>query len=116
MTTTGIPRSALRYRPMAADVQEFVVLSKRASKGKRQRAPHTTGGPPSLGKHAPRHPLVLVGCGMLVTVLLLWASQAVVASWMRTADDLHYGFPRTSARWITTSGMSRPARRAISRR
>jgi hypothetical protein len=44
----------------------------------------------------PKHPLVLVGVGMLVTVLVLLVSQVVVPWGMKTADDVHYGYPRTT--------------------
>lgn len=39
---------------------------------------------------------MLVGVGMLETVLLLLVSQVVVPWAMKTADDLYYGYPRTT--------------------
>ena len=96
MSMTGIPRSAVRYRPLTESVQEFVVLSPRASKEK----------PRKLGQRSDRsrlwwqpksgHPLVLVGVGMLVTVVVWLVSQAVVPWAMKTADDVRYGYPRTT--------------------
>jgi hypothetical protein len=44
----------------------------------------------------PKHPVVLVGVGMLVTVVVLLVSQVVVPWGMKTADDLQYGYPRTT--------------------
>jgi len=92
MSTAGIPRSAVRYRPLGESVQEFVVLSPRASKGKPSQNLQTMGRlNPNRGQ-----PLVLVGVGMLVTVLVLLVSQVVVPWAMKTADDVQYGYPRTT--------------------
>jgi hypothetical protein len=97
MSTTGIPRSAVRYRPLPESVQEFVVLSPRASRGPSHKPPQRTGSPLHQWIcHQTGHPLVLVGVGMLVTVLLVLVSQVVVPWGMKTADDLHYGYPRTT--------------------
>src|SRR5689334_11582813 len=103
MTTTTMPRSALHHRPIASDVEEFVVLSPRASRSKRHGEPHSTGGPPTLKKkHAvpaqtrQGHPLLLMGVGMLVTVLLLWIGLSVTAWVTMISDSLHYGYPRTT--------------------
>ena len=94
MSQAGIARSAVRYRPLGESVQEFVVLSPRASRGPSRKHPQRTGSLPPL--LIPKHPLVLVGVGMLVTVLVLLVSQVVVPWAMKTADDLHYGYPRTT--------------------
>jgi hypothetical protein len=40
--------------------------------------------------------LVLVGMGMLVTMLLVLVSQVVIPWAMKTADDVQYGYPRTT--------------------
>ena len=102
MTTTTMPRSALCHRPIASDVEEFVVLSPRASRGKLHSEPHSTGGPPFLKKHAApaqtrqRHPLLLMGLGMLATVLLLWVGLSIAAWETTLLDDVHYGYPRTT--------------------
>ena len=41
------------------------------------------------------HPLVLLGIGMIL-MLLLWTVLTLVASWWNTTwDDIHYGRPRT---------------------
>jgi hypothetical protein len=97
MSTTGIPRSAVRYRPLGESVQEFVVLSPRASKRTSRKPPQRTGSPHPLWiRHRAGHPLVLVGVGMLVTVLLVLVSQVVVPWGMKTADDVQYGYPRTT--------------------
>jgi hypothetical protein len=96
LSTAGIPRSAVRYRRQAESVQEFVVLTPRASEGSSRKHRQAMGGPRPRSKSKPGHPWVLVGVGMLVTVLLLVVSQAVVPWGMKTADDLHYGYPRTT--------------------
>ena len=92
MSQAGIPRSAVRYRPLAESVQEFVVLSPRASKGKPEPKPQR------MGRQNPNRgdPLVLVGVGMLVTVVVLLVSQVVVPWGMKAADDVQYGYPRTT--------------------
>jgi hypothetical protein len=97
MSTAGIPRSAVRYRPLGESVQEFVVLSPRASRGPSRKPSQRTGSPHPLSQPKPAGPpLVLVGVGMLVTVLLVLVSQVVVPWAMKTADDLQYGYPRTT--------------------
>jgi len=97
MSSVGIPRSAVRYRPLTESVQEFVVLSPRASRGPSRKPPQRTGSPLHqwIG-HRAGHRLVLVGVGMLVTVLVLLVSQVVVPWAMKTADDVQYGYPRTT--------------------
>ncbi len=97
MSMTGIPRSAVRYRPWGESVQEFVVLSPRASRGPSPKQPQRRGSLlPQWIRHRAGHPLVLVGVGMLVTVLLVLVSQVVVPWAMKTADDVRYGYPRTT--------------------
>lgn len=102
MTTTTIPRSVLRHRPIAPDVEEFVVRSPRASRGKRHSEAHTTGGLPSwkkCGTHIQekrRHPLLFIGAGMLVTVMLLWVGLSVAAWVTGILDEVQYGYPRTT--------------------
>ena len=96
MSPVGIPRSAVRYRPLTESVQEFVVLSPRASKEKPSKLGQRTDRSRLWWQPKSGHPLVLVGVGMLVTVLVLLVSQVVVPWGMKTADDVHYGYPRTT--------------------
>lgn len=97
MSTTGIARSAVRYRPLGESVQEFVVLSPRASRGPLRKQSQRTGSLLHQWiRHRAGHPLVLVGVGMLVTVQVLLVSQVVVPWGLKTADDLRYGYPRTT--------------------
>jgi hypothetical protein len=96
MSPVGIPRSAVRYRPLTESVQEFVVLSPRASKEKPRKLGQRTDRSRLWWQPKSGHPLVLVGVGMLVTVLVLLVSQVVVPWGMKTADDVHYGYPRTT--------------------
>lgn len=97
MSPVGIARSAVRYRPLGESVQEFVVLSPRASRGPSPKQPQRRGSLlPQWLRHRAGQPLVLVGVGMLVTVLVLLVGQVVVPWGIKTADDLHYGYPRTT--------------------
>jgi hypothetical protein len=97
MSQAGIARSAVRYRRLGESVQEFVVLSPRASRGPSPKQPQRTGSLLHQWiRHRAGHPLVLVGVGMLVTVLLVLVSQVVVPWAMKTADDVRYGYPRTT--------------------
>jgi hypothetical protein len=113
MSQAGIARSAVRYRPLGESVQEFVVLSPRASRGPLRKQSQRTGSLlPQWMRHRAGHPLVLVGVGMLVMVFLVLVSQVVVPWGMKTADDVHYGYPRTSAGRITLWVMSKGGRRA----
>lgn len=96
MSPVGIPRSAVRYRPLTESVQEFVVLSPRASKEKPGKLGQRTDRSRLWWQPKSGHPLVLVGVGMLVTVLLVLVSQVVVPWGMKTADDVQYGYPRTT--------------------
>ena len=94
MSTTGIPRSVVRSRPLGELVREDVLLWPRASRGPSRKQPQRTGSPhPLWTRHGAEHPLVLVGVGMLVTVLV---SQVVVPWGLKTADDVRYGYPRTT--------------------
>jgi hypothetical protein len=97
MSQAGIARSAVRYRPLGESVQEFVVLSPRASRGPSPKQPQRTGSLLHQWiRHRAGHPLVLVGVGMLVTVLVVLVGQVVVPWGMKTADDVQYGYPRTT--------------------
>ena len=97
MSQAGIPRSAVRYRPLGESVQEFVVLSPRVSRAPSPKQPQKTRSLlPQWIRHRAGQPLVLVGVGMLVTVLVLIVSQVVMPWGMKTADDVHYGYPRTT--------------------
>jgi hypothetical protein len=90
---TSMPRSALRHRPIHPDVQEFVVLSPRTTRGKPHYEPHTSGGLPSLARRV--HPLALIGLSMLITLFLIPACQGVLAWGSSLVDTMHYGYPRT---------------------
>lgn len=96
-----VPRSQLRHRPISisADGGKVFQTIPRASRPKRQRAPHATDGPPFMtAKHHRRsaHWLLPVGptmTGMVLLILLLqfaWGFASIVY------DDLTYGRPRTT--------------------
>nr|WP_220211163.1 hypothetical protein [Reticulibacter mediterranei] len=70
MSSVGILRSAVRYRPLTESVQEFVVLSPRASKRTSRKPPQRTGNPHPLW--VPKHPLVLVGVGRYSRYVVSW--------------------------------------------
>ncbi len=43
-----------------------------------------------------RFPLVTLLIGMIITILLLMALNALTSWWQEYQDNLHYGYPRTS--------------------
>src|ERR1700732_5342293 len=109
-------RSALRHRPIESDAETTTItpVAQRASllrsknteededaaSGRTSAAPSATT-PRSMRTGARRriaqrtHPLLLLGIGMLL-MLVLWTLLTIVANWWNTAwDDLHYGRPRT---------------------
>jgi len=114
-----MPRSALRHRPIesGADGQGttgITPVAQRASllhpkntgeddeaaSGKTSAAPRATT-PRSTRTVARRritlraHPLLLLGLGMIV-MLVLWTGLSLAIGWWNTTwDDLHYGRPRT---------------------
>ena len=118
-TDRAMPRSALRHRPLESDVDQqgmtsFTPVVQRAS---RLRSPQTeedeqatpgsvSTGPrpktPRQGRTSGRrrgvlraHPLLLLGLGMIV-MLILWTLLTLAISWGSTTwNDLHYGRPRT---------------------
>ena len=113
-----MPRSALRHRPLDTDVNQqgkagITPVARRAS---RLTSPQTEEeqASPGRGSTGPRaktprpirtvgrrrgmlraHPLLLLGLGMIL-MLVLWTLFMLVVSWWNTTwDDLHYGRPRT---------------------
>ena len=123
-TDRGMPRSALRHRPIESDVDQqgkrppatagITPIAQRAS---RLRSPETeededaTPGGASTGPRPKTpglirtggkrrgilraHPLLLLGLGMIL-MLVLWTLLTLAISWWNTTwDDLHYGRPRT---------------------
>ncbi len=118
-TDHAMPRSALRHRPLESDVdqQGMTSITPVVQRASRLRSPQTeedeqaTPGGASTGPRpkAPRlsrtggrrrgvlsaHPLLLLGLGMIV-MLVLWTLLTLAISWWNTTwDDLHYGRPRT---------------------
>src|SRR5436853_4417726 len=95
-----LPRSAVRHRPIVADVLTQHVKTPRASRARQHHEPHTTGGPPSVGASSPHRPkvpsirLIYLVLGMLISMMLLWAGQFIWNWGNTTLDDLHYGRPR----------------------
>ena len=117
-TDRAMPRSALRHRPIERDADRgkssITPVAQRAS---RLTSPQTeeeeqaTPGGASTGLRptTPRlirtgrrhrgmlraHPLLLLGLGMIL-MLMLWTLLTVVTNWWNTTwDDIHYGHPRT---------------------
>jgi hypothetical protein len=118
-TDSAMPRSALRHRPLESDVdqQGMTSITPVAQRASRLRSPQTeedeqatpgsaSTGPrpktPPLSRTGGRrsgklrvHPLLLLGLGMIV-MLVLWTLLTLVVSWWNTTwNDLHYGRPRT---------------------
>jgi hypothetical protein len=118
-TERTMPRSVLRHRPLESDAarQGKVSITPVAQRASRLKIPQTeedgqatpagastgprsttpglirTGGRRRGGLHA--HPLLLLGMGMLL-MLVVWTLLTVAVSWWNTTwDDLHYGWPRT---------------------
>jgi hypothetical protein len=111
-----MPRSALRHRPIESDAETTGItpVAQRAShqrskntgedeeaaSGKTSAAPRTitprstrTGARRRISLRA--HPLLLLGIGMLL-MLVLWTLLTLAVRWVSiTWDDLHYGRPRT---------------------
>ena len=94
----ALPRSAIRHRPLGphAQVKPFVVVqTPRATRGRPQNAPHTTGGPPSGMSPSRERTVLTLGIGMVLTFALIFLGQLGL-SWINVSlDDLHYGRPRT---------------------
>lgn len=94
------PRSAIRHRPLSSRAQRsprVATPTPRATLGKPHHEPHTTGGPPSR-KQPPRtrgRELFILGIGMLMTLILVFIGQFLLARASTTLDDLRYGRPRT---------------------
>ena len=118
-TERAMPRSALRHRPLesAADQQGKASITPVAQRASRLKTPQTeedgqaTPAGTSIGPRSktPRlirtdvrrtgmlrvHPLLLLGLGMIL-MLVLWTLLTVAVSWWNaTWDDIHYGRPRT---------------------
>jgi hypothetical protein len=118
-TDPAMPRSALRHRPLESDVdqQGKTSITPVVQRASRLRSPQTeedeqaTPGGASTGPRpkVPRlsrtggrrrgklrvHPLLLLGLGMII-MLVLWTLLTLAISWWNTTwDDLHYGRPRT---------------------
>ena len=118
-TNRAVPRSALRHRPIEshAGQQGKTGITPVAQRASRLTSPQTeeeeqaspggaSTGPrpktPGLTRTGVRrrgmlraHPLLLLGLGMIL-MLVLWTLLTIAASWWNTTwDDLHYGRPRT---------------------
>ena len=123
-TDRAMPRSSLRHRPIESDADRqgkrpttTTGITPVAQRASRLRSPQTeedeeaTPGSASAAPHpkTPRlirtggrrrgvlraHPLLLLGIGMIV-MLVLWTLLTLAVSWWNTTwDDLHYGRLRT---------------------
>ena len=118
-TDRAMPRSALRHRPIESDVDQqgktgITPLVQRASRLTSPQTEEEEQAAPGRGSTGPRakaprpirtgvkrrgmlraHPLLLLGLGMIL-MLVLWTLLTLVVSWWNTTwDDLHYGRPRT---------------------
>ncbi len=109
-------RSALRHRPIESDAETMGItpVAQRASllrpKNTEEEEDAASGGTTAVpGATIPRsmrtgarrrialraHPLLLLGIGMLL-MLVLWTFLTLAVRWVSTTwDDLHYGRPRT---------------------
>lgn len=107
-------RSALRHRPIASDAdgqsmtgitpvaQRASLLSPRNTEVDEEAASGNTSAAPRAMRAGSRRrislrarPLLLLGIGMIL-MLVLWTLLTLAVSWWNTTwDDLHYGRPRT---------------------
>jgi hypothetical protein len=86
----SMPRSALRHRPIAPEIQEWIITTPQ----RQTKTHHTERGLASLAKRM--HPLLLVGLSMLITLLLLWMIGSILTWGNIQLDTLRYGFPHTT--------------------
>jgi len=118
-TDRAMPRSALRHRPIESDVNQqgktgITPLVRRATRLASPQTEEDEQITPGSGSTGPRpktpgltrttvkrrgmlraHPLLLLGLGMIL-MLVLWTLLTLAANWWNTTwDDLHYGRPRT---------------------
>ncbi|HLZ59550.1 MAG TPA: hypothetical protein VKR06_21595 [Ktedonosporobacter sp.] len=113
-STERMPRSALRHRPLDTDVDQqgkvsIVPVARRATRLTSPQTEEEEQASPGRGSTGPRpirtagrrrgmlraHPLLLLGLGMIL-MLVLWTLLTLAVSWWNTTwDDLHYGRPRT---------------------
>ena len=101
------PKSVLRHRPIAAKPGTVPITPRTSRLKRKQHEPHTTGGMPSTAQasktaskpemqgHIHVHWLVLVGCAMTATVILMIGLQIALSMATISYDDLRYGRPRT---------------------
>src|SRR5260370_17236528 len=117
-TDRATARGALRHRHSERDVdqqgmQSFTPVVQRASGLRSPQTEEDEQATPDSASTGPRpkaprlsrtggrrrgklrvHPLLLLGLGMIV-MLVLWTLLTLVVSWWNTTwDDLHYGRPR----------------------
>jgi hypothetical protein len=87
-----IPRSAIRYRPVSKQPTATERDTKPEALSKKSQPPILTE---SVSLQTTQRPWLAISLAMLATILLILAVQSVW-SWAKiTADDLHYGRPRT---------------------
>ena len=105
---TRMPSSTRRYRSF--DTLDDPILQK--GNLMQRRASRTTQHTPAMVSNAvapsqpdtqqehlaenKRFPLVTLLIGMIITILLLMAINALASWWQEYQDNLHYGYPRTS--------------------
>ncbi len=99
------PKSTLRHRPIISDTtREEPPRVRRASRTQTQQpaapttAPEIPAWKPATRlrpRRRPRVPLVGIGVGMVIAVMVVWLGQLLLG-WVGTSlDTLHYGYPRT---------------------
>ncbi len=100
VAAAGIPRSALRYRPIPTNQTE----TKQPPLVARASRPSETVPPFERVVTRPSHPLkrqqtytalLWLGSGMIVALCAVLLAQAVLNWCSTTWDDVHYGYPRT---------------------
>ncbi len=100
------PRSTLRHRPTGTDVKpEEPPRVRRASRTQTQHPTTSTTAPeipawkPATRLRSRRHPhvpLVGIGVGMVIAVMVVFLGQLAIGWIGNTWNDLHYGYPRIS--------------------
>ena len=102
------PKSTLRHRPIAATSErEEPPRVRRATRTQTQQPTATkTTAPTDIPawkpathlrrRRQPRIPLVGIGIGMVLAVVVVFLGQLAIGWIGNTWNDLHYGYPRTS--------------------
>lgn len=95
-TNRIVPRSIVRYRPIASQTDQPTRRGTDEEIPTWHRRPHTSVPKTGAVAWSSASLAAIAGCGMTIALLLILVGQLVVG-WAQIAlDDWHYGRPRTS--------------------